>query len=189
MDTAGESPAKQVKRTHRGQRSSAAQKNRDQRNKEYFPGSFAFAELAQNYGTASCSVDPAGDGNDRSTVAEREVCGRQLLEAHRTAGQMPEERMSRTEASVRDTSPAGGNSAAWAQEAPGADDGRFGFGAFAARYQPVDAVIGPRCFVPGQDVFNEDECKKSSDQWRHDLEMRVQWLNWIFDSMTGQVLS
>ena len=41
--------------------------------------------------------------------------------------------MSRTEASVRDTSPAGGTSAARAQEAPGADDGRFGF---APRYQP-----------------------------------------------------
>ena len=62
--------------------------------------------------------------------------GRQLLEAHRTAGQMLEERMNRTEASVKDTFQAGGNSAARAQEAPGADDGRFGFGAFAARYQP-----------------------------------------------------
>ena len=60
---------------------------------------------------------------------------RQLLEAHRTAGQMLEERMSQTEASVRDTSLAGGTSAAKAQEAPGGDDGRFGFGAFAARYQ------------------------------------------------------
>ena len=55
---------------------------------------------------------------------------RQLLEAHRTAGQMLEERMNRKEASVRDTSQAGGNSAARA------DDGRFGFGAFAAKYQP-----------------------------------------------------
>ena len=60
----------------------------------------------------------------------------QLLKAHRTPGQMLEERMNRTEASVRDTFQAGGNSAAKAQEAPGADDGRFGFGAFAARYQP-----------------------------------------------------
>ena len=61
---------------------------------------------------------------------------RQLLEAPRTAGQMLEERMNRTEASVRYTSQAGGNSAAMAQEAPGADDGRFGFGEFAVRYQP-----------------------------------------------------
>ena len=38
---------------------------------------------------------------------------RQLLEAHRTAGQMLDGRMNRTEASVRDTSQAG------------ADDGRF----------------------------------------------------------------
>ena len=61
---------------------------------------------------------------------------RQLLEAHRTARQMLEERMNRTEASVRDASQAGGSSAARAQEALGADDGRFGFGACAARYQP-----------------------------------------------------
>ena len=60
---------------------------------------------------------------------------RQLLEARKTAGQMLEERMNRTEASVRDTFQAGGSSAARVQEAPGADDGRFGFGAFAARYQ------------------------------------------------------
>ena len=39
-------------------------------------------------------------------------------EADRTVGQMLEERMSGTEASVRDTSPAGGTSAARAQEAP-----------------------------------------------------------------------
>ena len=44
--------------------------------------------------------------------------------------------MNRMEASVRDTSLAGGTSAGWAQEAPGADEGRSGFGAFAARYQP-----------------------------------------------------
>ena len=34
---------------------------------------------------------------------------RQLLEAYRTAGQMLEERMNRTEASVTGTSPAGGS--------------------------------------------------------------------------------
>ena len=61
---------------------------------------------------------------------------RQLLEAPRIAGQMLEEPMNRTEASVRDTSQAGGNSATRAQEPPGAEDGRFGFGAFAARCQP-----------------------------------------------------
>ena len=49
---------------------------------------------------------------------------RQLLEVHWTAGQMLEERMNRTEAGVRDTSQAGGNSAARAQEAPGADDSK-----------------------------------------------------------------
>ena len=50
-------------------------------------------------------------------------------------------------------------------------------------------ATGLGCFVPGQDVFNEDECKKLSDQWRHDLEMRPQWLNWISDSRIGQVPS
>ena len=90
--------------------------------------------------------------------------------------------MNRTEASVRDTSQAGGRSAARAQESPGADDGRFGFGAFAARYQPGN-------FVLGQDDFNEDECKKLSDQWRHDLEMRPLWPRWIFDTRIGLVLS
>ena len=57
---------------------------------------------------------------------------RQLLQAHRTAGQMQEERMNRTEASVTGTSPADWRMPGRAQvpEAPGAD------GAFAARYQP-----------------------------------------------------
>ena len=96
---------------------------------------------------------------------------RLLLEAHRTAGHTLEERMNRTEASVIDTSQAGGNSAARAQEAPGADDRRFGFGAFAARYQPEN-FNGSRVFRTW-DGFNEDECKKSSDQWRHDLEMML----------------
>ena len=40
-----------------------------------------------------------------------------------------------TDASVRDTSQAGFSSADRVHETPGADDGRFGFGAFAARYQ------------------------------------------------------
>ena len=49
-------------------------------------------------------------------------------------------------------------------------------------------IVGPtglECFGPGQYDSNEDECKKSSDQWRHDLEMKLQWLNWIFDSRIG----
>ena len=47
MDTVGDSPAKLTTQT----------------------------ELAQYYGTASCSVDPASDGNDRSIEAERGICG------------------------------------------------------------------------------------------------------------------
>ena len=182
MDTAGESPAKRVRKTHRGRRSAAAQKKRDQRNKKYFPGSFAFVWLAQNYGTANCNVASTSDGSDRSIETERGVVETNETTAgtHRTAGEMLEEPMNRTEATVRDTSQGCGNGTARAQEAPGADDGRFGFGAFAARYQPenfmvktLDGVAGLGCFVPGQDGFNEDEFKKSSDQWRHDLEMRL----------------
>ena len=50
-------------------------------------------------------------------------------------------------------------------------------------------VTGLGCFVPVQDGSNEDECKKSSDQRRHDLEMRLLWPTWIFDLRNGQVLS
>ena len=107
MDTAGESPVKRVKKTHRGWRSSAGQKKRDQRNEKYYPGAFAFAWLAQNYGTASCHVASRSDGGVRSIGEESSEQVRQLLEAHRTAGEMLEERMNRTEASVRDTSQAG----------------------------------------------------------------------------------
>ena len=48
MDTAVESPAKRVRKTHRDWRSAAAQQRRDQRNEQYYPGSFAFVWLAQN---------------------------------------------------------------------------------------------------------------------------------------------
>ena len=77
MDKAGESPAKQVKKTHRGRRSSAAQKKRDQRNERYYPGSFAFAWLAEE----CCSRLLAetlrtpfdGDFLDATTTFERKI--------------------------------------------------------------------------------------------------------------------
>ena len=126
--------------TLRGPRSSAGQKKRDQRNEKYFPGAFAFAWLAQNDGTARCNVASTSKEGVRSieTGEESSQQVRRLLEAHRTAGQVMKERINRTEASVRDTSQAGG-SAARAQEAPGADDGRFRFGAFSTRYQPENS--------------------------------------------------
>ena len=88
-----EPPAKRVKRTHRGWRSSAAQEKRDQRNEWCYPGSFAFAWLAQNCGTASCSVDQqVMEMTERLRQNEESAEeARQLLEAHRTAGQMLEE--------------------------------------------------------------------------------------------------
>ena len=55
MVTAGESPVKRVKKTHRGWRSAARQKKRDQRKEKYYLGAFAFEWLAQNYGTVSAS--------------------------------------------------------------------------------------------------------------------------------------
>ena len=75
MDTAGESPVKRVKKTHRGRRSSAGQKKRDQRNEKCYPGAFAFAWLAQNYGTANCNVVSTSDGGVRSIETERGIVG------------------------------------------------------------------------------------------------------------------
>ena len=63
---------------------------------------------------------------------------RQLLEAHRSAGQILEERTNRAEAAATaETLPAGGIRPGrdHVPEAPRADDGRYGFGSFAARYQ------------------------------------------------------
>ena len=115
----------------------------------------------------------------QSSAAEQ---ARQLLEAHRSAARMLE-RLDRAEATATtDTSLAGGIRPGRAQvpEARGVDDGRFGFGAFAARYQPERAsvprtllgVTGPGCFVLGRDGFNVDESKKSSKQWTPYLETK-----------------
>ena len=35
-----------------------------------------------------------------------------------------------------------------------------------------ECVTGRGCFVPGQDGFNGDEYKKSSEQWKPDLETK-----------------
>ena len=75
MVTVGESPVKRVKKTHRGRRSSSGQKRHDQRNEKYYPGSFAFAWLVLNYGTANCNVAPTSDGKDRSIETERGIVG------------------------------------------------------------------------------------------------------------------
>ena len=75
MVIAGESPVKRVKKTHRGWRSAAAQKKRDQRNEQYYPGSFPFVWLAQYYGTANCNVASTSDGCVRSIETERGIAG------------------------------------------------------------------------------------------------------------------
>ena len=96
---------------------------------------------------------------------------------------------------VRDTFQAGGNSAARAQEASGADDGRFGFGAFAARYQPENFI--------GEDTGWRDWSRGFRTQAGRFQQGRLQEIvrsvearpgdeatvSWIFDSMNGQVLS
>ena len=196
MVTFGESPVKRIKKTHRGRRSSAGQKKSDQRNEKFYLGAFAFAWLAQKCGTANCNVAPTNYGSVRSIETTKNRRSR-WDSCCKPTGQLQrkEERVNRTEACVRNTSQARDNSAARAQEALGADDGRFGFGVFAG-YQPENfnaktlvGVIGLGYFVLGQDDLNENALKKSSNQWRHDLEMRLLWPNWIFDSRNGQVLS
>ena len=90
MDTTGEPPAKLRGLTHRGRRSSAAQTQREQRNELYFLGSVAFALLVQSYGTASCSVDPASDGNDRTKETEQAAeQARQFLEVGQVLKERP----------------------------------------------------------------------------------------------------
>ena len=193
MDTAGESPVKRVKKTHRGWRSSAGQKKRDQRNEKYCPGAFAFAWLAHNYGTASCNVATTSDGGVRSIETERGIvgAGKTLAGSPQDGWAELEERMNRTEASVRGTSQACGSSAARAQGAPGADGG-----ALAARYQPENfngEDTGwrdwSRVFRTWAGRFQRGQVQESSDQWRHDLEMRLQPLSWILERCCSRLLS
>ena len=97
MDTAGESPVKQAEKAHRERRSSAGQKKRDQRNEKYYPGAYALARLAQNYEQVAMLLQHVMEVSDRLRLSEESSEQvRQLLEAHRTTGQMLEERMNRT---------------------------------------------------------------------------------------------
>ena len=135
--------------------------------------------LAQNYGTTSCSVDSASDRNDRSIEAEEPAeQARQLLEAHRTAGQKLEERMTRTEASVKirllllePVRPGRKKHVELTMDDSDLERLRRDTNQRTSVAKTLDGAIGPGCFVPGQDSFNEDEYKKSSEQW-NDLEMK-----------------
>ena len=119
---------------------------------------------------------------------------RQLLEAHRTAGQMLEERMNQSDGSECERYVSG-----WWQRCERhleltMDDSdlerlRRDTNQRTSVAKTLVGATGLGCLVHGQDDFNEDECKKSSDQWRHDLDMRLQWLNWIFDSRMVRVPS
>ena len=42
----------------------------------------------------------------------------------------------------------------------------------ASAARTLRGATGPGCLVPGLDGFNEDEYKKSSEQWKLDLEMK-----------------
>ena len=75
MDTAGESPVKRIKKTHRGRRSSAGQKKVGHRIEKYYPGAFAFKWLAQNNGTATCNVASTSDGGFLSVETVRGIVG------------------------------------------------------------------------------------------------------------------
>ena len=147
------------------------------RSEEREAGAFAFAWFGQNYERASCKVVSTSDRGVRSIETERGIVG-----AGETIAGSPHDSWldaGGAKESDGDASQAGGSSAARAQEAPGVDDGRFGFGAFAARTNQRTSMAKTLVGVTGL----------WSDQWRHDLEMRLQWLNWIFDSRIGQVLS
>ena len=90
---------------------------------------------------------------------------------------MLEERLNRAEASVRDTSQAGGNSAARAQEAPAANDGRFGFGAFAARYQQENfhgEDTGWRDWFPGVSYLGRTISTRTSAR-NHQISGGTTW--------------
>ena len=174
-------------------------KKRDQRNEHYYPGSFAFVWLAQNHGTANCNIASTSDGSVRSIETERGIVG-----AGETTAGSPQDSWADA---GRPIEPHGGEceryvSSWWHIVQPGrkrhleltmdgSDLERLwrDTNQRTSMVKTLDGVIGLGCFEPGQDGFNEDECKKSSDQWRHDLEMWLLWPNWIFDSMNGQVLS
>ena len=92
--------------------------------------------------------------------------------------------MNQTEVSVRDTSQAGGKSAESGRKrhVKLTDDSelerlRRDTNQRTSMVKTLDGVMGLGCFVPGQDGFDEDECKKLSVSWRHDLEMRLMWPN------------
>ena len=74
MDTTGEPRAKRVKKTHRGRRSSAAQTKREQRNEWYFSWFVCVCVVSPKIATASCSVEPAVEGNERTNETERGNC-------------------------------------------------------------------------------------------------------------------
>ena len=74
MDTVGDSPNGSRKLIVAGG------VRQDRRNamrgtKKYYLSAFAFAWLAQNYGTANCNVAPTSDGGERSFETERGIVG------------------------------------------------------------------------------------------------------------------
>ena len=100
---------------------------------------------------------------------------RQLLEAHRNAGQMLEERLNRAEATVTaETSPAGGCQRHQELMTGGSDLEllRRDINQRASAARTLRGLVGPGCFVPALDDSNVDEHKKSSKQWKPDLETK-----------------
>ena len=175
MDTAGESPAKRVRKTHHGRRSAAAQKKRDQRNEKYYPGAFAFAWLAQNYGTASCNVASTSDGSVRSIETERGIVG-----AGETIAGSPQDSW----ADVGGTDEPDGSECERYKLVANVRPGRKRHLELTMDDSDLECLrrdtnqrtsvaktqvgaTGVGSFALGQDDFNEGECKKSSDQWRH----------------------
>ena len=119
------------KKTHRGRRSSASQTILEQR---YFLGSFAFAWLARNHGSTSCGPDPANDGNERTTRAERRSC-----RTSETTSGSPQECWS---------GPGGTNELVESRNTSGCGIGPGKAGASASAARTLHGETGPGRFVP-----------------------------------------
>ena len=75
MDTAGESPVKRVKKLIVAGGALQDRRNAIRGTRSTILGAFAFAWLAQNYGTANCKVAPTRHGGERSFETQRGIVG------------------------------------------------------------------------------------------------------------------
>ena len=141
-----------------------------------FPGSCSFAWLAFIMEQqVAALIQQVMEMSERLRQSE-EVAGqaRQLLETHRSAGQILEERMNRAEAaatavtlSAGGVDPTGPRCKKHQELMTGDSDLerlRRDINQRASAARTLRGDTGPGCFVPELDGSNEDEYKKSSEQ-------------------------